>query len=329
MLKQIYKETSSKKTMKKKKNFENLEIMNSFTEKNLPGLKTTILGALELFIKKGLPTIEMPRFKKPIIMGSGNAEVTARLLFHDTEAIFVNENNFKEVINRDGVDGAIIFSASGEKHATISAKYFTKHNIKTILVTCNPNSTASKIVGKENTIVTVKNREPYTYNTSTYLGWILAKSRENPEKILNFITKKVEPCISKKIGKYNGYLFVTPETFANGNRLFEVKFIELFGRRIARDVRTFEELKHAITVVPYEKELCVQFGNGSVDFDPERILHIPLPKNAGPGTIMAIGYYIIGHIAENKPQWFKENIGKFIAKLNKTKFGKNLRVIVE
>ena len=38
----------------------------------------------------------------------------------------------------------------------------------------------------------------------------------------NFITTMKIP---KNISKYNGYLLVTPENFALGNKLFEVKFI--------------------------------------------------------------------------------------------------------
>tara|TARA_Y100001960_G_C14159390_1_gene580014 strand:+ start:461 stop:583 length:123 start_codon:yes stop_codon:yes gene_type:complete len=38
-----------------------------------------------------------------------------------------------------------------------------------------------------------------------------------------------------------------------------VKFIELFGRKIARDVFSYEHLKHAITVIPEEKELAIHF----------------------------------------------------------------------
>jgi hypothetical protein len=39
--------------------------------------------------------------------------------------------------------------------------------------------------------------------------------------------------------------------------LFRVKFIELFGRKIARDVFSYEQMKHAITVVPNKKELAI------------------------------------------------------------------------
>jgi hypothetical protein len=305
----------------------NKQTMDNFTIKNIPSLSTCVLVALELFAEEGLPNIKIPKFKRPIIVGSGNAIVTAKLLYSDQDAIFADENNFKEALKRKA-DGAIIFSASGEKHATIIAKYYKSKKLKTVLVTCNPDSSAGKILGGKNVIVTKKNREPYTYNTSTYMGWVFAKTRENPTKILEFIKTKVAKQIPKNISKYNGYLLVTPENFALGNKLFEVKFIELFARRVARDVKTFEELKHAITVVPYNKELCIQFGKGKVDFPNDKLI-IPLPPNAGPAAIMAIGYYVIGTIQEGKPQWFKQNINDYIKLANSKAFGKGLKVIVE
>lgn len=308
-----------------KLSLKNKRKMDKFDENSLPSLSTCVLGALELFASEGLPKVRIPNFKKPIIVGSGNAIVTAKLLYKDKDAIFADENNYKEALKRKP-DGAIIFSASGEKHGSIIAEYYKSKKLKTTLVTCNPDSSAGKILGKKNVVVTQKNREPYTYNTSTYLGWVLAKTKEDPKKILDFINKKVK--IKKNIGKYSGYLLITPENFAQGKNLFEIKFTELFGRRIANDVKTFEELKHAVTVVPYEKELCIQFGKGNVEFEGDKLL-IPLPTKAGLGTIMAIGYYTIGKIQENKPQWFQKNIADYIAKARRKKFGKNLKVIVE
>lgn len=311
-----------------KNEFENLRIMETFTKDNLPSLSTTVLGGLELFIRDGLPVLQIKDLKKPIIVGSGNAKVTAGILFADHDAIFADENNYQEAAEREN-DGAVIFSASGEKHATIVARYYTSRGIPTYLVTCNPDSSAGKIVGKENTIVTRKNREPYTYNTSTYMGWIFALTKEDPKRIYDFINTKVKSAVPKNIGDYSGYLLVTPEGFSRGNQLFETKFIELFARRTARDVKTFEELKHAITVVPYEKEACIQFGEGEVDFDEKRKIRIPLPKDAGVAAIMAIGYYVIGRIQEAKPPYFKENIEAYIRRAASTPFGKGLKVIVE
>jgi hypothetical protein len=160
------------------------------------------------------------------------------------------------------------------------------------------------------------------------MGWVFAKTRENPEEIWEFINAEVVKAIPENMASYDGYLLVTPERFAAGNRLFEVKFIELFARRVARDVRTFEELKHAVTVVPYEKELCVQFGEGEVEFANDKVM-IPLPQNAGLAAIMAIGYFVIGKIQEGKPQWFKENIGEYIRRASAKPFGKGLKVVVD
>lgn len=308
---------------------KNLKIMQTFNEKNIPSLTTTVLGALELFINEGLPKTKFPKFKKPIIVGSGNAIATAKILFENQDVVFANEDNYKDVLKIKGIDGAIVFSASGEKHGAIISSFYKQKKIDTYLITCNKNSSASKIIGEKNTIVTSKNREPYTYNTSTYLGWVLAKTKEDPKEIFNFINKFVKRKIPKNIGKYNGYLLITPNEFEGANKLFNVKFMELFGRLVSRDVETYENMKHAVTVVSSKKELCIQFGEGDKVIFKNDILKIPLPKGAKIGTMMAIGYYVIGQIQDNKPQYFKKEISLFIAEMNKTKFGKNLKVIVE
>lgn len=127
------------------------------------------------------------------------------------------------------------------------------------LVTCNVHPEAEKILPTSNITVTPKNREPYTYNTSTYMGWVLANTRENPREIIDFIENTLSKIIPDNFAKYTGFLFVIPDRFAGIALLLEVKFIELFGRNIARDIKTFEEMKHAITVVPCPTELCIRF----------------------------------------------------------------------
>ena len=183
------------------KSYPNLELIKVYNEKTLPSLCTVTLAALELFTKEGLPKIKFPVFKKPVIVGSGNAKVTSQILFSKSDAIFADENNFKEAIKRKP-DGVIVFSASGSKHAPIIADYSKKNKKDTWLVTCTPNSPAENILGEKKCIITKKNREPYTYNTSTYMGWILAKTRENPEEIYNFIKKKVVSTIPSNLKSY-------------------------------------------------------------------------------------------------------------------------------
>lgn len=310
------------------KKYENLELMKKFDEKNLPSLSQVVIAALELFEKEGLPKIKFPKFQRPIIAGSGNAKVTSHILFSQSDAIFVDENNYKSAVKRKP-DGAIIFSASGNKHAPIIAKEFLSKKIDTYLVTCNESSEGLKLLGDKKTILTLKNREPYTYNTSTYMGWILAKTREDPKLILDFLLKNVVKKIPSNFNDYSGFLLVTPNEFADVNLLFETKFIELFGRRVARDVKTYEELKHAITVVPNKNELCIKFGSADQIIFEGDVLNIPLPKDCNLAAMMAIGYYVIGKIQEQKPQYFKKNIAKYVKKATNKSFGKGISVIVE
>lgn len=304
-----------------------LEIMRSFTEDNLPSLRECTLGALELFIETGLPKVDFKDFKRPLVVGSGNAIVTAKILFSDKDCVFADESNYIEALKKE-IDGVFIFSASGGKHAPIIAKAALDKNLDVQLITCSKNSQAEVVVGSQNTIITSKNREPYTYNTSTYMGWILAKTKEDPKEILDYINKSIKPLIPDNFNTYSGYLLVTPDKFSGVNQLFIVKFIELFGRVLGRDVKSYEEMKHAITVVPSDEELCITFGEGDVDFE-NTILNIPLPANCGPATLMAIGYYIIGCMQEQYPQYFKENIANYIKRNSKGDFGKALSVIVE
>jgi hypothetical protein len=202
------------------------------------------------------------------------------------------------------------------------------NNLDTYLVTCSENSSAEKIIGKNKTLITKKIKEPYTYNTSTYLGWILAFTRENPSKIKKEILKIEKKIKDFDFGLYSGFLLGIRNEFELLEKLFNVKFVELFGRQISRDVYTFEELKHAVTVVPCKSELAIAFGGELFDFEND-ILEIPLNKNCKMGEMMAIGYYVIGKIQEKHKQYFKENIGRYIKRLNKTSFGKGLKIIVE
>ena len=110
--------------------------------------------------------------------------------------------------------------------------------------------------------------------------------------------------------------------------MLQVKFIELFGRRIARDVETSEYMKHAVTVVP-SSELFISFGEENTTWgEPDKRFHIPLPENAGYATIMAIGYYVIAQIQKQHPPYFKDNITLYTEKASKI-FGSEIRQIVE
>ena len=302
-------------------------IIDNFDEKHLPSLSEVTIAALELFINEGIPKLDLDVFKKPLVVGSGNAITTAKIITSDKEALYANESNFEQELNKN-VDGVIIFSASGGKHAPIIANTSKKKGKSIFGVTCKKESPLYKICGENNIIVTPKNREPYTYNTSTYLGWILSKTREDPKEILKYLDEIISKLNFPDFSKYTGFLLVTPNSFSLENDLFNVKFIELFGRKIARDVKTYEEMKHAITVVPSETELAIQFGEGTFDCSCD-IFKVPLPEKTRHGMMMSIGYYIIGKIQENLPQYFKNNIKDYIRRNSDGNFGKVMSVIVE
>jgi len=287
----------------------------------LPDLDSVVINALKLFSKSKIPKIKIP-FKRPLVVGSGNAAITGQIIFSDKDAVFADESSYKRKLKKTKVDGAVLISASGGKHAPIIAKVLKKMKLKTILITNNENALAKPFVDKS--YVFPKNTEPYTYNASTYLGMILGKSKENPKKILNQIGK-VKPF--RNLKKYDSYYIIVPENLVLIREMFLTKFDELFGSKVSGRVFTEEETKHAKTVVPSKKELFVCLGCKNKVFGENRV-DIPLSKNVGYGEIMAVGYYIIGKIQKANPPYFKKNILKYTKKASKI-FGQKIEPIVK
>lgn len=313
-----------KKVMENIKDKKNLKIMQNFTLKNIPDLDVCVLGALELFNSERLPKIKID-YKRPMVVGSGNAEATGRIIFRNKDAVFASESDFEgKLKNIKNIDGVVLLSASGGKHAPIIAKTAKKYNKKVSLITNTKNSEASKHADEE--YVLPKQKEPYTYNTSTYLGMILSSSHENPRKIYEFIFKEIGKLKMPDFSKFDKYYVVLPTKFSGFRRMIQVKFIELFGRLIARDVETDEYIKHATTIVP-AKELFIVFGSNRTKYGKYQ-LNIPLPRDAGYGAMIAIGYYIVGKIQKAHPPWFKKNIKAYTERASKI-FGSKIKPIVE
>ena len=234
---------------------KNIEILQNFNLKNMPNLDVAVLGALELFMSAKLPKYTV-KFKKPLVVGSGNAAVTGKVLFSDREAVFADESTYLEKLNTiKGIDGAILFSASGSKHAIPIARELKKRGIKTFLITNNGNAPAKRFVTSENFFVFPKNREPYTYNTSTYMGMIFGKTHEEPEHIYNFLLKKTSKELKKNFLKYDAFYLLIPEEFSAMSEMFMTKFDEMFQPVVSGRVFTIEQSKHAKSVVKNDKEL--------------------------------------------------------------------------
>ena len=111
-------------------------------------------------------------------------EIYSWLLFRKWETTFIPE-----------IDGAVLFSASGSKHAVLIAEVLKERSVETWLLTNNVNALAKRFIPDERIIIFPKNREPYTYNTSTYLGMILSKTKEDPAEIRRFLEKKISPLV--------------------------------------------------------------------------------------------------------------------------------------
>lgn len=281
------------------------------SHKNLINLDECVINALNLFIEKKPPKIKI-NFKKPLILGSGNSAVTGKIIFNDKEAVFADESNYMHKIKTNKrIDVAVLISASGGKHAPIIARELKKRKIKTILLTNNKNAEASKFVNK--TYIFPKNIEPYTYNTSTYMGMILSKTRENPKNILNYL-KKIR--VPNNLRKYDAFYFIVPKEFELIKEMFTTKFDELFGPKVSARAFTVEQTHHAKIIVESSRELFISLGYNNKDLGTKR-LNMPLPKNAGFATMMAVGYYIIGKIQKQHPPYFKKSIEAYTKKASK------------
>ncbi len=285
-------------------------------------LDRCVLTSLHLFADQGLLPLNIPAFKRPLVVGSGNAAVAGKILLEDKDAVFADESTYLQKLRAiPSIDGAILISASGGKHAPSIAQELQKRNKKIILFTNNLNAPARNYV--DEMMVFPKQAEPYTYNVSTYLGMILSKTRENPSSIVEKIQKIKIPSTLKQ---YDSFFILIPAEFELIREMFLTKFDELFGAKVSGRVFTVEQAKHAKTVVPSEKELFISFGWKNTLFGKNR-WDIPLSKDSNYGALMAIGYYVIGQIQKQHPPYFKRNIGRYCKEASKV-FGEEISVLV-
>lgn len=309
---------------------DNLAILNNFDINSLPDLDTVVLGALERLADEDLPAIDISNYKRPLVVGSGNADATGRVIFGDSDAIFASESTFADKLAHiDGIDEVIIVSASGAKHAPIIARAARDAGKHATLITCTSNSPARQALAAGELVdhVYPKNREPYTYNTSTYMSMLLGYTREDAGAIQQFISDKIDTLALPDFSKFDKYYLLVPTEFAGIITFLQIKFIELFGRNVARDVGTTESILHANTVAPSD-ELFIAFGSPNDTWGkPENRLNVPLPASADYGAMMAVGYYVIAQIQKARPPYFKDNIASYCQFIS-SKFGENIEPIV-
>lgn len=306
------------------------DILNTFTLDTLPDLDVVTFAALELFSESTLPQVAYTKFNRPLVVGSGNAAVAGKLLFDDVDAVFADESSYMQKLSViDTIDGAFLISASGGKHAIYIAQELVKRKIPTLLLTNNVAAPAQQILGAASTFIFPKNREPYTYNTSTYMGMLLSKTYEDERSIKIFIETEVLKCVPQNFTSYTAIYLIIPEQFAQMREMFQTKFDELFGPKLMARVFTLEQTKHAKTVIELPTELFVSFGVENNDFGLEKNrLFIPLPDDVDYAALMAVVYVFIGHIQKQFPPYYKERIEAY-TKETSASFGSSITPIVE
>ena len=199
----------------------------------------------------------------------------------------------------------------------------------TYLITNNPVAPAGDLLRKENVFFFPKNREPYTYNTSTYLTPIFAKTGEAAEVVKQFIEKEVATTLLRNFDDYDAYTLIIPPRFAYARAMLRTKFDELFGPMVVGRVFTEEEIKHAKTVVRSGRELFIAFGveNEHYGLAKNRI-SIPLPKEINYGAFIAISYFVVGKVQAAHPPYFSQSIDTYAQEASRI-FNQTINPIVE
>lgn len=294
-----------------------MEIMN---------LDENVLKALDFFEQNKPPKLNLDEYSLPFVVGSGNAYNTGTILFSEKAAVFADESNFKNIvesyrpaIEKGLISQAVVISASGEKDSVWETELAKEKGLRTTLLTCGKDSSAAKIADK--VLAYRKIAEPYTYNTSTYLGMVLSTTGESANEIKKYIQNISLP---ENFNKYEGYAFVLPDKFLNICPMLDIKKSELFGPHVS--IRAFPEghARHAKFVIPTEKEFVISVGVENKYFGhADHKWSINIPENASFGTILCLAYFLVGKIQEAKPPYFKENIEKYCQDYGPKAYGKD------
>lgn len=303
------------------------DTLKDFTIENIPDLDVVVEGALKMLSNAKLPNVKVP-FRRPIVIGSVNAESTGRIVFNDTNAVFSNESNFEQIIDTvSDIDGAVLISASGSKHSVNIAKRLEELEIPAILFTNNVDAPAGSFIEQGNIKVFPKNREPYTYNTSTYLSMILAKTNEDAGVILSHVENSTQAGLD--LSKFNGFTFILPPHLLLIAPMLRTKFDELFGTKLSPRFFTPEEIKHAKTVVKDEQELFIYVGMEELGWGEKgKKVDITLPEGGSYGSAVATCYHFIGQIQRAHPPYFKESLVAYCKDIGHI-FGEDVSPIVE
>lgn len=305
-------------------------ILDTFTTESIPTLDVAVLGALELLADRELQSIPLDRFEAPIVVGSGNAHATGTILFTDyPRARVVTEVDAHRLLSAGVGDGVVVISASGGKDATAVVESATAGDTPCMLITNTNDAPAAAPLADSDVFVLPKNREPYTYNTSTYLSMMAAVYPFDAMKIHQHITETLEQMMPHNIEATDAFTLIVPDAYHFIVPMLRVKFDELFGANIVGRAFYETEIRHAKTVVEAPHEHFVSIGGQNTDYGtPEKRMHVPLPDGASYPVALAVAYYVIGCIQRELPAYFADSISQYTATASAA-FGESIDPIVE
>lgn len=288
-------------------------------------LDEDVIETLDFFEKNPPPSLDLNQFELPIVIGSGNGYNTGTIIFSEKAAIFADESNFKDRVESyknavsKGLKGqAVVISASGGKDSVWEIELAKKYGFHTTLITTKRESGAAKAADQVHASKSID--EPYTYNTSTYLGMILSAHQEDLQKIKENIQSLTFPT---NFNDYKSYTFVLPDKFVNICPMLDIKKDELFGPHLAMRAFSQGHARHAKFVNRTPEELVITVGAKNEYFgDPNHRWDIFPPNGYNYAGIMALTYFIVGKIQKSKPQWFKENIANYVSDYGPKAYGK-------
>jgi len=289
-------------------------------------LDEAVLNALNFFISNPPPEFKIDEFNLPFVVGSGNAYNTGQIIFSEKAAIFADESNFKktvasykQAIESKMITQAVVISASGGKDSVWELELAKENGLKTTLLTTKADSDAAKIA--DNVHVFKSLDEPYTYNTSTYMGMILASTNEDVSEIKKYIEDLNFP---SNFDDYKSYAFVLPDKYLSICPMLDIKKSELFGPMMSLRAFSQGHARHAKFVIRTPEELVISI-NSKNDFfgDPAHRWDLSLPASFSFAAVMAVTYFIVGKMQKSKPSFFKDNVENYVSDYGPKAYGKN------
>lgn len=290
----------------------------------IPNLDKIVIDTLDFFAKNPPPSLDVNSYNLPFVVGSGNAYNTGLILFSEKAAIFADESNFKKIISayeqaiqNKMITQAVVISASGGKDSVWELELAKQYGLETTLLTTKGESDAAKIADKLFVFKSIA--EPYTYNTSTYMGMIISSTGEDPSEIKDYVSSLILP---QNFSEYDAYSFVLPDKFMPICPMLEIKKSELFGPKVSLRAFSQGHARHAKFVIRDKQELVVSIGKKNEYFgEPESRWDIFPKEEIGFAGIMALTYYIVGKIQASKPQYFKDNIVNYVSDYGPKAYG--------